>query len=134
MEIQKLKDTFLAMDDNGDGKLTVEEMMNGCEQSGIMSQDDARKVFEAIDADRSGSIDYSEFIAATLDKSSFLKKDLCREAFTIFDKDGNGTISLDELREMLHGVGGVLDSESDETEINRMFKQADADNSVRSTL
>merc|ERR1719329_1344858 len=102
--------------------------MNGCDKTGIMTQDDARKIFEAIDADGSGSIDYSEFIAATLDKKSFLRRELCWEAFQIFDKDGNGKISFDELQEMLSGH--AADSSGvDESEITALFKQADSDNS-----
>merc|ERR1711907_240937 len=117
------------MDDNGDGKLTKEEMMTGCEQTGLISPVDAQRIFAAVDADGSGSIDYTEFIAATLDKKTFLNRELCKEAFQLFDADGNGQISLEELRKMLHGQGNVLANEADETEINQMFKAADVDNS-----
>merc|ERR1712070_36639 len=108
---------------------TKEEMVNCCQQTGIMGAEEATRIFMAIDVDGSGSIDYTEFIAATLDKKTFLNRELCREAFLLFDKDGNGQISLDELRDMLHGQGSIMNSESDETEINQMFKAADVDGS-----
>merc|ERR1712093_971391 len=50
---------------------------------------------------RSGKIDYTEFVAATMDKRSYIQEDACWSAFRLFDADGNGVITLDELRQLL---------------------------------
>ena len=38
------------------------------------------------DTDKNGHIDYSEFIAATIDKKKLLSKERLKHAFNIFDK------------------------------------------------
>ena len=38
-------------------------------------------------------IDYSEFLAASLQRNQFLRQERMRYAFSIFNKNGNGTIS-----------------------------------------
>jgi Ca2+-binding EF-hand superfamily protein len=55
----------------------------------------------AVDQDQSGSIDYSEFVIATLNKKKLLSKNNLEVAFKAFDTDGSGTISKDELKLML---------------------------------
>ena len=46
-----------------------------------------------------------------------------REAFNVFDKDGNGTISEDELRQVMHNLGEKLTDE----DIKAMMREADTD-------
>ena len=54
---------------------------------------------KAADADGNGEIEYSE---------NLLTKQRLRTAFDMFDRDGGGTISADEIREVL-GVGKKID-------------------------
>merc|ERR1719159_1618236 len=54
-----------------------------------------------IDSDNSGEIDYTEFLAATIDRRSYLKEDVCWTAFNVFDLDRDGTITQDELKKVL---------------------------------
>lgn len=56
---------------------------------------------EEVDTDKSGFIDYTEFLKAALDSHKLLCRNNLKEAFEIFDRDGNGSISLDELRKIL---------------------------------
>ena len=46
-----------------------------------------------------------------------------RAAFNVFDKDGSGTISADELRQVMKSLGENLTDE----EIDEMIKEADKD-------
>ena len=39
-----------------------------------------------VDIDKNGCIDYSEFIAATIDKRKLLSKERLKAAFAIFDR------------------------------------------------
>ena len=57
-----------------------------------------------VDVDKSGEIDFSEFVTATVNRSNLLSEDKLRSAFNIYDKDKNGSISIDEIKEVL-GVG-----------------------------
>jgi len=53
---------------------------------------------KSIDADRSGTIDYNEFLAATIDKDKLTSKQNLEYAFKTFDRDGSGKINLNEIK------------------------------------
>lgn len=57
----------------------------------------------AADTDGSGEINYTEFIAATIDSNIFLREDYLKAAFRMFDKDGSGKIDNDEVVALLRG-------------------------------
>jgi len=59
---------------------------------------------DTVDTDQSGFVDYSEFIAAAANKHKILSKDNLQNAFDAFDTDGNGSISVDEIKSMLGGM------------------------------
>jgi calcium-dependent protein kinase len=59
---------------------------------------------KAVDTDGSGFIDYSEFIAATMNKKTLLSSENMESAFKAFDKDKSGSISIAELKTMLGGA------------------------------
>lgn len=62
---------------------------------------DITNVFNSIDSDSNGSINYTEFIAACMDKSVYLKEEKLLAAFKSFDLDGSGKISVDELKKII---------------------------------
>merc|ERR1712232_408338 len=109
-QIKALRDTFMSLDANGDGKLTINEMKDGIKKAGLKEiPPDLQQIMEDIDSDGSGVIDYTEFLAATLDKRTYLKEDVCWSAFRVFDRNGDGKISQQELKEVL-GDGSVTDT------------------------
>lgn len=106
-EKNKLQEAFIAMDKNADGKLSREELIKGYSHIEPAALDVEKKVDEMmknLDIDRSGYIDYSEFIVALMDKKKMLSKENLKQAFDLFDKDGNGTLTTDEIKSIL-GVG-----------------------------
>jgi len=101
-QIKALRDTFMALDGNGDGLLTVNEMKEGLNKCGLKEiPPDLQQIMEDVDSDGSGVIDYTEFLAASLDKKVYMKEDVCWQAFRIFDQNGDGKISKEELKQML---------------------------------
>lgn len=111
-EIADLRETFKALDANGDGFLTVTELRDGIDQAQLRHPLlDLDAVVEGVDADGSGLIDYTEFLAATLDKRVYLQRDVCFSAFAVFDQDGDGRITLEELKQILENgeVEQVMD-------------------------
>ena len=60
-------------------------------------------MLKGADTDGSGSIDYTEFIAATMDAQTFLRNDYLRTAFDMFDVDKSGKIDKSELIQLLQG-------------------------------
>lgn len=57
------------------------------------------------DIDNSGTIDYGEFIAATLHLNKVEREDHLFAAFSYFDKDGSGYITADELQQACEEFG-----------------------------
>lgn len=127
-EILNLKNVFTGIDKNGDGTLTVEEMVEGLEKSGITTEQlgfDLAEVLKSIDSNNSGVIDYTEFIAATLEKKKYLREDRLWSAFRVFDVDGNGSISKAELHKILNG-GGLMDMQASKN-IDELIAECDLD-------
>mmetsp|Transcript_62086 Transcript_62086/g.114378 ORF Transcript_62086/g.114378 Transcript_62086/m.114378 type:complete len:501 (-) Transcript_62086:57-1559(-) len=102
-QIKALRDTFMALDENGDGLLTVNEMKEGLNKCGLKEiPPDLQQIMEEVDSDGSGVIDYTEFLAATLDKKIYMAEDVCWQAFRIFDRNGDGKICKDEIKMVLN--------------------------------
>jgi calcium-dependent protein kinase len=93
-----LRDTFIALDTNGDGKLTTEEIKNGFKNAGFNDQD-INSIIEFCDGDGSGCIDYTEFLTATLNWEQVLSREKIEIVFNSFDKNHNGTVTLEEIKE-----------------------------------
>ncbi|KAF4747212.1 hypothetical protein FOZ63_022205, partial [Perkinsus olseni] len=69
-DIERLKKTFQALDENGDGTLTVQEIKEGMRSLDVSLPADLEEIMKDVDSDGSGAIDYTEFIAATIDKKT----------------------------------------------------------------
>jgi len=101
-QIKDLRETFIAMDEDGDGLLTVKELEEGMQRAGMTEiPPELNDIIKDVDSNGSGTIDYTEFLAATLDRKNYIAEDVCWAAFRVFDKDGSGTISKDELAQVL---------------------------------
>lgn len=57
------------------------------------------------DIDNSGTIDYGEFIAATIHLNKLERDEHLVAAFQYFDKDGSGSITIDELQQACQEQG-----------------------------
>lgn len=84
------------------------------------------RVWQA-DIDNSGTIDYGEFLAATLHMNKMEREENLVVAFSYFDKDGSGYITIDELQQACTEFGLC------DTPLDDMIKEIDLDN-VRTSL
>lgn len=124
-EIKALREIFSAMDVNGDGSVTVQELRQGIEKAGLKEiPADLQSILEGIDSDGSGQIDYTEFLAATLDKKAYEKEEVLWAAFRVFDANNDGNISKDELEKVLCNTNA---SEDEKKEIAEVLKGNDTD-------
>eukprot|EP00435_Cladocopium_sp_Y103_P008945 s1987_g2.t1 len=124
-EIADLREIFKALDANGDGFLTVTELRDGIDKAHLRRpMIDLDAVVEGVDADGSGLIDYTEFLAATLDKRVYLQRDVCFSAFAVFDVDGDGRITLDELKQILEN--GAVEHVLEGAKSEDLLREVDA--------
>ncbi|KAJ6382388.1 hypothetical protein OIU77_030940 [Salix suchowensis] len=82
-------------------------------------------LLRAADVDNSGTIDYKEFIAATLHLHKVEKEDHLFAAFSYFDKDDSGYITIDELQQACNEFG------MDDVHLEEMIQEVDQDNDGR---
>ena len=63
------------------------------------------KILVGADTDKSGQIDYTEFIAATLDAEIFMRIEYLRTAFDMLDIDKSGKLDIHEICHLLGEQG-----------------------------
>lgn len=124
-KIQDLKNTFGVLDKNKDGTLTIKEIVDGMKAHGLEMPENMADSLARVDTDGSGSIDYTEFIAATLEQSRYIRDEVMWTAFRTFDKDGDGQITKEELKAVVSGHGDDL--EKVEADVLAMIAEADND-------
>ncbi len=109
------------MDANGNGTLSKEEMMDAYRafHGDAFNVDEVERMMEMADADGNGEIQYSEWMVATANRKSLMGSEKMQAAFKAFDKDGSGTVSAEELKEML-GVAKGLDQEAWQKAIDKV--------------
>jgi len=111
--VKDLKEVFQSMDANNDGQLTMDEITKGVEKAGLdkVAGADFFSLLESIDFDNSGQVDYSEFLAATMDKRALRKDAAMWEVFKQMDVNDSGVLTTDNLAFILSG--GEVDSVND---------------------
>ncbi|KAL9818380.1 putative calcium-dependent protein kinase 15 CAMK-CDPK family [Arabidopsis thaliana] len=126
-EIKGLKTMFANMDTDKSGTITYEELKNGLAKLGSkLTEAEVKQLMEAADVDGNGTIDYIEFISATMHRYRFDRDEHVFKAFQYFDKDNSGFITMDELESAMkeYGMG-------DEASIKEVIAEVDTDNDGR---
>merc|ERR1740121_105918 len=133
--IKDLQEIFLSLDTNQDGQLSIQEITEGMKQASVALPDDLEKILGMLDTDKSGSVDYLEFVAATLQTKDYMKKEVLWAAFRKFDKNGDGKIDKRELTAFMKQADaskkGRCDPTQDDSDallrdmIDKTFSEAD---------
>eukprot|EP00747_Dinoflagellata_sp_TGD_P029771 gnl/TRDRNA2_/TRDRNA2_134161_c0_seq1.p1 gnl/TRDRNA2_/TRDRNA2_134161_c0~~gnl/TRDRNA2_/TRDRNA2_134161_c0_seq1.p1 ORF type:complete len:547 (-),score=156.39 gnl/TRDRNA2_/TRDRNA2_134161_c0_seq1:180-1820(-) len=124
-DIKVLREQFMTLDANKDGMVTFSELKNGLDKLNLKNTPDLQSLMAAMDVDESGSIQFTDFVAATLDKKHLQQENVCWQAFRIFDKDQNGTISKKELSQVLHNSD--MESFFSSKAMEQVLKEVDTD-------
>jgi calcium-dependent protein kinase len=127
-----LRQMFLNMDTSKDGLISKEEFIAGMRKAKTkvnFTEEELYEMFEEMDADLSGNIDYTEFIRAAMNKSKMLTEKNLKAAFNFFDQDHNGYITKDEIKSVFAKGNVILEEDL----IDIMLAEVDSnhDNNVR---
>ncbi|CAG9329029.1 unnamed protein product [Blepharisma stoltei] len=114
---RELNQAFVKIDKDGDGKLNKTEIREALKQLKLDKLYNVKEIMDKCDVDRTGFIDYTEFITAAMDWNKELSTDRLISAFKIYDSDGNGCISLDEI---INFMGEGLSENAE-----KVFREAD---------
>ncbi len=69
------------------------------------TQSELEDMINEVDLDGNGSIDFSEFLAVMSRQKPVTDDEVNREAFRTFDRDGDGSISVDDLKHAMLKLG-----------------------------
>ena len=124
--VAEYKAAFDIVDKDLDGLINASELddiFKRLEQK--YNQIEIEEMINEIDIDSNKAIDFKEFLALMTKKiKDYEIEDELLETFKVFDKDGNGYISLDELKDIITR----LDENISDLEVQEMLKEADDDN------
>lgn len=133
MDPVELKRVFEMFDRNGDGRITRKELNDSLENLGIFIPDlHLRQMINNMDANGDGCLDIHEFgelYHTIMAQRNDHDEDDMREAFDVFDRNGDGFITVDELRSVLSSLG--LKQGKAMEECRKMIMKVDVDGDGR---
>jgi hypothetical protein len=98
-EENKIKEIFRKMStDKSNFLIDINTFVNCLMESDVgINEDEAKNIFQNIDNDKNGFIEYQELVRALTDKKKLLSDINLKEAFEFFDIDNSKTITWDEI-------------------------------------
>eukprot|EP00884_Botryococcus_braunii_P002869 jgi/Botrbrau1/12583/Bobra.0169s0113.2 len=119
-QIRDLHNLFVALDTDGNGHISMEELRRGLEAMGShMDISTVQALMEVLDQSCDGQLGYVEFLAAALDRHKVLTRRTLSHIFHQLDHDGDGYITARDLKEALDGC----DIHIDQSTMERLVEQ-----------
>ena len=107
-EKETLHRIFSMIDKNNDGRLTYEELKEGFSRvfGESLTDFEFEKILSVIDQDEDGFIGYEEFLRVSMNQKLILSEENLKMAFLRFDDNGDGALSVDEIKKVLGAEDG----------------------------
>ncbi len=107
--------------------MTLDELKVGL--TDVKNGQELLELMKAADTDGSGTINYTEFLAATMDAQIFMREENLRQAFLMFDRDNSGKIDASEVRQLLGGdeYKDQISTDQVDTMINEVDENGDGE-------
>ena len=96
-----------------------------------VEKNEIKEMFNSLDVSKSGIINYTEFVAAFLEKDTqqekniCLKKEIINEAFAFFDKSNKGRITKEDVKNVFN-VKNIKNNEKIKQIFNELDNNKDA--------
>lgn len=91
----------MALDRDGNGTISLDELQQGLGDRENSEQ--LQRILAGADTDNNGTINYTEFLAATMEATTYLRQAYLQTAFKMFDTDNSGQIDSSEIKQLLEG-------------------------------
>ncbi|KAH3852884.1 hypothetical protein DPMN_095405 [Dreissena polymorpha] len=108
--VNAIGDVFRLLDVDGSGYLDSQELETALKHMGVdITKEEVDELVKKIDQDGNGTVDMFEFSQMVAQKMQVYdpEKEL-RDAFAVFDKNGDGKVSVEEIREVVESLGGKM--------------------------
>ena len=107
--IMSIKRTFMLIDENSDKRISFTEFEKMFKRYRFnLTQNGINNLFNYFDKDKSGFIDYSEFLNGIVGELSDFRKNVLKQVFQKLDKEEKGYITVKQLREAYDPRGNPL--------------------------
>jgi Ca2+-binding EF-hand superfamily protein len=124
-KLKQVRANFALFDRDGDGSISRQELEAALQDQGVAAgKEELDRVWNGVDKNRDGTIDFQEFIDLMSDNLEVTDTELL-EAFQKFDVDSNGGLSAGEVLTVLRSVGVWVG----EGQVAEMMVAADLDQS-----
>ena len=112
-EVKDLKNLFYFFDCDKDGSISRNDLSEGFKKLNYdICEENINFIFNSIDIDNNGFIDYTEFLAASIDEKLYLDDKKLLDAYLFFDKNNTGKITKNDIQNSFH---------MDENKIDKLF-------------
>jgi len=103
-EKEGLTTAFNELDKDQSRTLTIDEIKEGCAKQCVALPEYFDAIFRSLDTDKSGHVDYIEFIAATMNVGAMTtarRQVLMQAAFRLFKADDSEGITAEKIESVL---------------------------------
>jgi Ca2+-binding EF-hand superfamily protein len=89
---------FKNLDDNRNIQINLYELVNGLMDYGIsLTEDEGKQILTRFDRDKSGTVDFDEFLVALRGDLNDFRRGLIKQAYGKLDVNGDGQVTLEDI-------------------------------------